>query len=81
MLAALRAARHDAGLTLTDVAAALGRPHSFVSKSELGERRLDPIDLWRFAALYGRPLADFLPPADRAPAPIGRAAASSGRTP
>jgi transcriptional regulator with XRE-family HTH domain len=61
MLRALRAARKDAGLTLADVAHALGRPASFVSKCELGERRVDPIDLWRFAFLYGRPVTDFLP--------------------
>lgn len=62
MLTALRAARKHAKLTLKDVADALGRPISFVSKCETGERRIDPIDLWQFASLYGRPVAAFLPP-------------------
>ena len=68
MLAALRAARRAAGLTLKQVAEALGRPVSFVSKCETGERRIDPIDLWRFATLYARPIADFLPPQQVSPA-------------
>lgn len=62
MLAALRAARRAAGMTLKEVAVALGKPISFVSKCELGERRIDPIDLWRFAALYGCAVDAFLPP-------------------
>jgi transcriptional regulator with XRE-family HTH domain len=64
MLVALRAARETAGLRLEDVAAALGRPASFVSKCETGDRRIDPIDLWRFAGIYGRRIADFLPQTD-----------------
>lgn len=61
MLAALKAAREAAGFTLEEVAARLGRPMTYVWKSENGERRLDAIELWRFAGLYGRPVADFLP--------------------
>jgi hypothetical protein len=34
-----------------------------VSKVESGERRLDPIELAQFAAVYGRPLGWFLAPA------------------
>lgn len=62
MLVALREARREVGLTLKDVAVELERPISFVSKCETGERRIDPIDLWRFAELYGRSVMDFLPP-------------------
>jgi transcriptional regulator with XRE-family HTH domain len=58
----LREARHQAGLTQVQVAKALGRPQSFVTKCELGERRIDPIDLQRFAKLYRKPLSFFLPP-------------------
>jgi transcriptional regulator with XRE-family HTH domain len=60
MLERLREARLAAGLTQAQVAKRLGKPQSFVSKVELGERRLDPIELRRFAELYGEPLAFFL---------------------
>ena len=39
--ALLAKARKDAGLTQAEIAARLGRPQSFVSKYENGERRLD----------------------------------------
>ena len=57
----VREARHDAGMTQSDVARALDRPLSFVSKCELGERRIDPIDLSKFADLYGKSYEYFLP--------------------
>ncbi len=62
MLKRLRAARRNAGLTQTQVAKALGRHQSFVTKCELGERRIDPVDLQRFAKLYRKPLSFFFPP-------------------
>jgi transcriptional regulator with XRE-family HTH domain len=61
LLGRLREARRRAGLTQVQVAKALGRPQSFVTKCELGERRIDPIDLRRFARLYRKPLSFFLP--------------------
>lgn len=57
----VREARRDAGLTLREVAKALDRPISFVSKCELGERRIDPIDLAKFAELYDKPFEYFIP--------------------
>ena len=57
----VREARMSAGMTQVEVAHALKRPLSFVSKCELGERRIDPIDLERFARLYGKPFEYFLP--------------------
>lgn len=41
ILAALIAARKDRGVTQTQLAEALGKPQSYVSKVESGERRLD----------------------------------------
>lgn len=57
----LRQARSDSGLTQTQVAAALHRPQSWVSKSERGERRVDVLELHDLAALYRRPLEWFVP--------------------
>ena len=43
----LIAAREKAGLTQTQLADRLGKPQSFVSKYETGERRLDVIEfIW-----------------------------------
>ena len=61
MLGRLREAREKAGLTQVAVAKRLTRPQSFVSKAELGERRIDPIDLQEFAELYRKPISFFLP--------------------
>ena len=41
---ALIEARHQQGLTQVEVANRLGKPQSFVSKYESGERRLDVIE-------------------------------------
>jgi len=60
LLDRLRQARRDAGLTQTQVAEAVGRPQSFVSKSESGERRLDPIELAELARLYAKPVGFFV---------------------
>lgn len=41
---ALAEARQEKGITQSDVATRLGKPQSFVSKYESGERRLDVIE-------------------------------------
>lgn len=56
----LRKAREGAGLTQRDVARALGKPPSFVAKCENGERRVDVVELARFARTYRKPLAYFV---------------------
>lgn len=55
----LREARKLAGLTQAEAAARLGKPQSFISKCESGERRLDVIELKAFAQLYGKSLVFF----------------------
>jgi transcriptional regulator with XRE-family HTH domain len=53
MCGRLRDARVRSGLTQAEAASALGQPQNFVSKSETGERRIDPVELADFMALYG----------------------------
>ena len=60
MLMLLRQARKDAGLTQVDVALRLGVIQKFVSKVELGERRIDPFELRELATLYGKPMSFFM---------------------
>lgn len=60
LLARLRRARREAGLTQAQVAEAVGRPQSYVSKSESGERRLDTVELLELARVYGKPLGFFV---------------------
>ncbi len=59
-LVRLRQARKAAELTQAEVAARLGRPQSYVSKSESGERRVDVVELDEFAQVYRRPLSYFV---------------------
>lgn len=65
LLVRLREARRLAGLTQVEVAKGLGKTQAWVSKCELGERRIDPIDLQDFARLYRKPFSFFLPPVSR----------------
>jgi transcriptional regulator with XRE-family HTH domain len=55
----LRLAREEAGLTQAEVAERVGRPQTWVSKCELGERRVDFVELEDFAAACGKPLLFF----------------------
>ena len=61
----LRKARLDAGLSQVTVARALGKPASYTSKCELGERRVDFVELVAFARLYRKPLEYFADPRRR----------------
>lgn len=49
---ALIDARHAAGMTQAEVAARLNKPQSFVSKYEMGERKLDIIELIDIAKIF-----------------------------
>ncbi len=56
----LRETREAAGLRQTDVAQLLGKPQSYVAKFELGERRLDVIELRAVCHALGTTLPDFI---------------------
>ncbi len=53
LLDRLTKARKDAGITQAELAALLGRPQSFVSKIESGERRIDVIEFLQVSKLVG----------------------------
>ena len=54
----LKKARIEVGLAQKDVADKLGKPQSYISKIESGERRLDVAEMKKIAAIYNKP-ADF----------------------
>jgi transcriptional regulator with XRE-family HTH domain len=56
----LKKARQEAGLRQIEVAKKIGKPQSFISKVERGERRLDVTELKQFADIYKRQLSYFL---------------------
>ncbi len=53
-------ARKEAGYHQADISARMGKARSFLSKCELGERRLDVIELQKLARIYGKSIAYFL---------------------
>lgn len=65
IIAALRRAREERGVTQRALAADLGQRQSFVAKYETCERRLDVIDLLRVCKVLGVPVRDVLPEAWR----------------
>jgi len=58
-LSLLRQVRQDAGLTQAKLAGLLGKPQSFVSKYESGERRLDVLELREICVAAGISLESF----------------------
>lgn len=56
----LRKARLEAGLRQIDVAKKLRRTQSYVSRIEVGEQRLDILELKKFAELYKKSLDYFI---------------------
>jgi transcriptional regulator with XRE-family HTH domain len=58
-LARLIQAREEAGLNQSQAAERLGKPRSFVSKCELGERRVDLVECMMFAKLYNKDMKFF----------------------
>lgn len=56
----LRQVRQEAGLTQAGLATRLGRPQTFVSKYELGERRLDLLQMRQICRAVGLTLEGFV---------------------
>ncbi|MCH8345263.1 MAG: helix-turn-helix domain-containing protein [Planctomycetes bacterium] len=50
----LRQWRLDAGLTQRELGRRLKRPHTFVHKTETGDRRIDPIEFVRWCRACGQ---------------------------
>lgn len=53
LLSRITQARKEAGITQAGLAEQLGRPQSFVSKIESGERRIDVVEFLQVAHLIG----------------------------
>ncbi|WP_122690710.1 helix-turn-helix domain-containing protein [Pseudomonas viridiflava] len=63
---ALKQTRLEAQLTQSDLARRLGKPQSYVSKYESGERRLDVIELEEVCIATGESLSSFVKTLERA---------------
>jgi transcriptional regulator with XRE-family HTH domain len=60
LLRRLIRAREDVGLSQREVSEQMGLAHSFLSKCETGDRRIDIMEFLQLAKLYGKPLQFFL---------------------
>ena len=56
----LKTVRIEADLSQQVVADKLGKPQSYISKIESGERRLDVAEMKKFAVIYNKPADYFL---------------------
>ena len=56
----LRALREDAGLTQVQLAERLGKPQSYVSKVELGDRTLDFLEVREYCRACDHSFIDFV---------------------
>lgn len=56
----LRSAREAIGMTQAEAGRRLDRPQAYVQKCEAGDRRVDAVELARFARLYHRPVTWFI---------------------
>jgi transcriptional regulator with XRE-family HTH domain len=60
LLQRLIKAREEAGLSQREVSEQMGMAHSFLSKCETGDRRIDLMEFLQLARLYGRSPQFFL---------------------
>ena len=56
----LKTARIEVGLSQQEVANKLGKPQSYISKIESGERRLDVVEIKKFAVIYKKDITFFI---------------------
>lgn len=56
----LKKARVEVGLTQIEVAQKLGKTQSYISKIESGQRRIDIVQIKKFAELYKKDLSFFI---------------------
>lgn len=56
----LKKARQSASLKQKEVAKKLGKPQSYISKIESGERRIDIVELKQLAKIYKKDISYFL---------------------
>jgi len=56
----LKIARVNAELSQQEVAKKLGKPQSYISKIESGERRLDVAEIKKFATMYKKDVSFFI---------------------
>lgn len=56
----LKNTRLKVGLSQQEVADRLGKPQSYVSKIESGERRLDVVEIKKFATMYKKDVSFFI---------------------
>lgn len=61
LIARLKQARMESGLSQVQAAKALGTTQSHISKAESGQRRIDVIQLKEFAKLYRKDFSYFIP--------------------
>ncbi len=60
LLQKIKKAREVAGLKQNEVAKKLGKPQSYISKIESGERRIDIIELKQLSKIYKKSLNFFV---------------------
>lgn len=60
LIAALKAARENAGITQRQLARRLDRAHSFVGKIESGERQLNVLEFCEYADIVGADAAELI---------------------
>jgi transcriptional regulator with XRE-family HTH domain len=56
----LKKARSEAGLTQVEASQKLGKPQSYFSKIERGERRIDAVELVDLARIYKKDIGYFV---------------------